>query len=105
MRYFKLDGVVYAYDDDQVKNGLSKGKKELSRSEIDEHLSRYNSDPVQDVDNLRKRAYADPIDGSDRLFSESTRMQIMGENDFEEVLARAIARFEEIQAKYPWPTE
>jgi len=37
------------------------------------------------------------------MFAEATRMQIMGEPDYEEVRVRAIARFEEIQAQYPWP--
>lgn len=59
----------------------------------------------EDVDRLRIIAYANPLTGSDRLFSESTRMQIMNESGFEEVRARAIARFEEIQAQYPWPSK
>lgn len=58
-----------------------------------------------EVESLRLRSYADPLAGSDRLFSESTRMQIMNESGFEEVLGRAIARFEEIQAQYPWPAK
>lgn len=57
------------------------------------------------IEAMRLRAYADPLTGSDRLFSESTRMKIMGENGHEEVRARAIARFEEIQAQYPWPVK
>ena len=58
-----------------------------------------------EIESLRLSSYADPITGSDRLFSESTRMQIMGESGFEDVRARAISRFEEIQAQYPWPAE
>ena len=58
-----------------------------------------------EIEAMRFRAYAEPLTGSDRLFSESTRMQIMGENGHEEVRARAIARFEEIQAQYPWPAK
>lgn len=58
-----------------------------------------------EIESLRLSSYADPIAGSDRLFSESTRMQIMGESGFEDVRARAISRFEEIQAQYPWPAE
>ncbi len=56
----------------------------------------------EEIESLRLSSYADPLTGSDRLFSESTRMQIIGENGYEEVRARAIARFEEIQAQYPW---
>lgn len=56
-----------------------------------------------EIEEFRLKSYANSLTGSDRLFSESTRMQIMNESGFEEVRARAIARFEEIQAKYPWP--
>lgn len=58
-----------------------------------------------DIESSRLRAYADPLTGSDRLFSESMRMQIMNESGFEEVRARAIARFEEIKAQYPWASK
>ena len=58
-----------------------------------------------DIEASRKRAYADPISGCDSMFAESSRMQVMGESGFEEVRARAIARFEEIQAQYPWPSK
>lgn len=58
-----------------------------------------------EIEALRIRSYANPITGSDRLFSESTRMQIMGEDGHEEVKDRAIARFEEIQSQYPWPAK
>lgn len=56
-----------------------------------------------EIEEFRLKSYANSLTGSDRLFSESTRMQIMNESGFEEVRARAIARFEEIQAQYPWP--
>lgn len=59
----------------------------------------------QDIERFRIIAYSDPISGSDRLFSEAVRMQIMGEEGYEEVRARAVARFEEIQAQYPWPAK
>lgn len=60
---------------------------------------------AEEVKELRATAYATPLTGSDCLFAESTRMQVMGENDHEEVRARAIARFKEIQAQYPWPAK
>lgn len=59
----------------------------------------------EEIEAARLRSYADPLTGSDRLFSEAMRMQIMGEDGFEEVRAKAVARFEEIQAQYPWPSE
>lgn len=57
------------------------------------------------IETKRIRAYVDPITGSDRIFAEAMRMQIMGEEGYEEVRARAVARFEEIQAHYPWPAK
>lgn len=58
-----------------------------------------------EIEAKRLRAYAEPTTGSDRIFAEAMRMQIMGEPDYEEVRARAIARFEEIQAQYPRPAK
>lgn len=106
MRYFRFEGVVYAYDEVQIKEGLSKGKTELKKPEVESHLNRKPASPTsQEIDAIRIRSYADPINGSDRLFSESTRMQIMGESGHEAVREKAISRFKEIQAQYPWPTK
>ena len=58
----------------------------------------------EEIEALRLRAYAEPITGSDRFFSEAQRMQIMGEDGWEVVRATAIARFGEIQNEYPWPS-
>lgn len=57
------------------------------------------------VEHARLLAYSDPIYGSDRLFAEASRMQLMEEEGFEAVRASAIARYREIQALYPWPEE
>lgn len=106
MRYFKLNGTVYAYDKAQIKLGLHIGKSELTAEELSSHLRRSPSAATKvDIESSRLRAYADPLTGSDRLFSESLRMQIMGESGHEEVRARAIARFGEIQTQYPWPSK
>lgn len=64
-----------------------------------------NAPTRSDIEAGRLIAYADPLTGSDRLFSEVMRMQIMSEDGYQDVRALAIARFEEIQAKYPWPAE
>lgn len=56
-----------------------------------------------EVEANRLRAYSNPLTGSDRLFAEASRMQLMGEDDFEDVRATAIARHVEIQAAHPWP--
>lgn len=58
-----------------------------------------------EVDAARLREYSNPITGSDRLFAEASRMDIMGEPDFEAVRASAIARYQEIQAANPWPDQ
>lgn len=60
---------------------------------------------TEHIERMRLTAYADPELGSDRYFAEASRMEVMGEIGFEEVRARAIARFEEIQAQYPWPAK
>lgn len=56
-----------------------------------------------EVESLRKAAYANEFTGSDRLFAEAQRMQLMGEAGWESVKDAAIARFEEIKSEYPWP--
>lgn len=97
-------GEVYAYEadgsqDEYIKPSLSR----MTDAEVQAHLNPPNPSLTREqIEALRLRAYADPLTGSDQLFSESMRMQIMGEEGHEDVRARAIARFEEIQAQYPW---
>ena len=57
----------------------------------------------EEVEANRMRAYAHPITGTDKLFSEVSRMQTMGEPGWETVRDKAIERFKEIQALIPWP--
>jgi hypothetical protein len=59
----------------------------------------YSSD---EIENLRRRAYADPLAGSDRFFAEAQRMEAMREPGWEEVRAAGIRRFNEIQLELPW---
>lgn len=59
---------------------------------------------TEEVESLRKAAYANEFTGSDRLFAEAQRMQVMSEAGWESVRDAAIARFEEIKFEYPWPT-
>jgi len=56
----------------------------------------------EQIEALRLRSYADPLTGSDRYFAEAQRMQVMNEPGWESVRAAGVARFEEIQAQYPW---
>ncbi|MBX9408248.1 hypothetical protein K5E40_21425 [Pseudomonas baetica] len=58
----------------------------------------------EEIEALRRRAYADPITGSDRLFAEAQRMEVMGETGWESVRTAGIQRFNEIQQEFPWVT-
>lgn len=65
-----------------------------------------NQDSTREsIERLRALAYSDQITGSDRMFSEASRMKIMGESGHESVLIKAVARYKEIQSKYPWPNK
>lgn len=105
MRYFKNDaGEVFAFDESDVEEWAGEKFTELTAKEIEAHLN----PPAailskEDVETLRLQAYADPMTGSDRYFSEAMRMQIMGEEGYEEVRAQAVSRFEAIQRQYAWP--
>lgn len=97
-------GQVFSFADDGSDDEFIPANLELVSE--DEALSLIKPKLTRDqIDIARKIAYADPINGSDRLFSEAIRMQIMGEDDYEMARARAISRFEEIQQEYPWPAE
>lgn len=67
----------------------------------------YKSLPMteSEIESSRVAEYANPITGSDRLFSEASRMQVMGEDGAENAKEKAIARYKEIQAQYPWPAK
>ena len=60
---------------------------------------------VEVIERQRLMAYADIETGSDRYFSEATRMQAMNEPGWEAIREKAVIRFHEIQALYPWPEE
>lgn len=57
----------------------------------------------EQVELQRQLAYADPLTGSDRLFSEAQRMQLMGDPGWEAKRDEAVARYQAIQAEFPWP--
>lgn len=78
----------WLHDEDQ---GFSDGSKESPSAPSREEIER-----------LRLVAYADPIRGSDRYFSEAARMQMMGEDAWEQVRDQGADRYREIQAAYPW---
>ncbi|KKK07892.1 hypothetical protein [Pseudomonas frederiksbergensis] len=57
----------------------------------------------EEVEAMRLRAYADAVTGSDRYFSEAARMQIMGDEGWEQVRDQGISRYAEIQNDLAWP--
>ena len=60
----------------------------------------------EEVDRRRLIAYADPRTGSDRFFAEAKRLEAQG-MPVAAAAARAVgvARYEEIKAKHPWPSQ
>lgn len=100
----ELTDIEYA----SLSEGISSGMVVVLGANGRPSLASQPSSPpptTESINESRLRAYADPVNGSDRLFAEASRMQVMGEPGFEEVRIRAVARFEEIQAKYPWPSK
>lgn len=59
----------------------------------------------EQIERLRNTAYSDQQTGTDRLFSEVSRMKLMNEPGWEDAQARAVERYQEIQAAYPWPEQ
>lgn len=57
----------------------------------------------EQVEAQRRRAYADPDTGSDRLFAEAQRLQLTGDPSWQAKVAEANARYEAIKAEYPFP--
>lgn len=59
----------------------------------------------EQIETKRLQAYADLITGSDRFFSEATRLQMMGAAEDEIQAARQIGldRYADIRASLPWP--
>lgn len=55
----------------------------------------------ENIEGQRRRAYADPITGSDRFFAEAARMQLSGEPGYAEVQQAGLARYAEIKNEYP----
>lgn len=96
IRAFEADGSQdYLITDDMKSIGESEAMEVIA--------SRIPLPTKADIEQLRLAAYADPIAGSDRMFAEAARIQLMGEDGAESVREGAIARYEEIRLQYPWP--
>lgn len=108
MIYFKNEnGDVFAYETEAAREEF--GAPELVRmteAEVDAHL---NPAPIpltkDQVEALRLQAYAHPVTGSDRHFAEAVRLQAMAapQGDIDAAKAAGVARYDAIQAEYPWP--
>lgn len=74
--------------------------------DIDEPLDQTRAEwALQEIKRRRTVAYADPVTGSDRLFVEAQRMQVMGLDGWEGVRDQAVTRYLEIQVAHPYPVQ
>lgn len=105
MKYFKnANGVVFAFDHEQIEMGCSEGMTPLTEEEIKILLNPEQTPYTRaEIELLRLTAYADPLNGSDRYFSEANRMKFMNEPGWESVRDDGVKRYHEIQQQYPWP--
>lgn len=110
MLYFKdKKGEVFAYENQAQRDYFgSKDLVKMTDSDIQAHLAPKNPKLSREqVENIRLRAYADPLTGSDRFFAEAVRLQAIGAPSEEIDLAKSsgVQRYKEIQAANPWPTD
>lgn len=107
MKYFREEasGKIYAYEDDGSQDSLISGDMvPLSNEEVIAHTSP-SAITRDQIEALRLLAYADPINGSDRYFSEASRLTAIGASQQEIDAAKkaGIDRCREIKEQYPWP--
>lgn len=105
MKYYKVGSQVYAFLADGSEDSfIPEGASPLSDDEIYAVLNPPPYVPTrEEVEAARQVAYADPEMGSDRLFAQAARMEVMGEPGVDAVRAAAIARYKEIQQSLPYP--
>lgn len=57
----------------------------------------------EEVERRRRKAYADPVNGSDRHFNEAARLRASGEHEEADIAEqKGIARAEEIKQTFPY---
>lgn len=110
MKYFKDENTdeVYAYDQEQIDGGwVKEGLVQMTDEEVSAHVAPPPppAPTREQIEAQRLRAYADPLTGSDRHFAEAARLQVMGgtAEAIDAAKAAGTARYEAIQAEYPWP--
>lgn len=108
MIYFKdKNGKVFAYSDQAEKDKFGADDLiQMTEAEIQSHLNPPKAPLTrEEVEQIRLRAYSDPINGSDRFFAEAVRLQAIGAAQAEIDAAKnnGVARYNEIQAQHPWP--
>ncbi|MFQ2097026.1 hypothetical protein [Aeromonas sp. 6P] len=95
-----------------IRNDLSAWRAVQSRDDVaaDEYYSETpvaikTNQTIDLVESQRLIAYSDPITGSDRYFSEASRLTAMTApaEDIAAAIAAGITRASEIAAMYPWP--
>lgn len=98
------ESLIWVLADDTVQAG-QKYENGVFSDVLTEPV-KYNKDQVEA---FRLIAYADPITGSDRYFSESMALQACGFSassaEVKEVKSKGVDRKAEIKALYPYPTE
>lgn len=108
MIYFKSNtGEVFAYESYEDCESFGPGDlTQMSESEVHEHLN-----PPQkvltseEIIELRRLAYADPLTGSDPLYIEYQRAIALDDpaDQIESARAAWLDRAAEIALQYPWP--
>lgn len=107
MNYYKRGDQVFAFSDDQMECVLD-DMELMTPEEVESHLNPPSPNLTKhDIEMARLMAYADPVFGSDRYFSEATRLQAIGaqQSEIEAATAAGVARATEIAAMNPWPNE
>jgi hypothetical protein len=85
-------------------DGQAKGKRMKVDRKGEPQLVDFEYVPTRnDVESARRRAYADPENGSDRFFVMAARMNVMGEAGAQEIAAQGVARYAAIRKALPWP--
>lgn len=109
MKYYRdpASGEVFAYESDGSQDDLiSEHLITLSEEEVSAHLNPATA-PLnrEQINSLRRTAYADPMTGSDPLYIEYQREIVVGSSETAIKLARQawLDRADEIAAQYPWP--